>query len=66
MSTIPATPPRQQYILATSLTIPDDGQRQAFDGDKQMELARSIASRGLIHAIVVRPDGHTSWLAGAG
>lgn len=59
MSTIPATPPRQQYILATSLIIPDDGQRQAFDGDKQMELARSIASRGLIHAIVVRPDGHT-------
>jgi len=59
MSTIPAIPPRQRYVLATSLTIPDDGQRQAFDGEKMMELARSIASRGLIHAVVLRPDGQT-------
>lgn len=45
--------------LPVSALAPHPGQpRRHFDEDKLEELARSIAQRGLIQPIVVRPHGH--------
>lgn len=41
------------------ITIPDNRQRREFDEEKLNELAESIASRGLMHPIVLRSDQHT-------
>jgi DNA modification methylase len=44
-------------IPATSIQVPPDRQRQSFDDEALLELANSIAARGLIHAIVLG-SGH--------
>ena len=45
--------------LPVSAIAPHPGQpRRHFDEDKLDELAKSIAQRGLIQPIVVRPHGH--------
>jgi len=41
------------------ITIPDNRQRRDFDERKLEELANSIESKGLLHPVVLRDDGHT-------
>ncbi|MFD1787396.1 ParB/RepB/Spo0J family partition protein [Sphingomonas floccifaciens] len=45
-------------LPVSALTPHPDQPRRHFDEDKLDELARSIAARGLIQPIVVRPHGH--------
>ena len=46
-------------MLPVSAMTPDPGQpRRHFDDEALEDLARSIAQRGLIQPIVVRPNGH--------
>jgi len=47
------------YLLRSQLVIPADRQRKDFDNPAILELAQSIATHGLFHAIQVRQDGRT-------
>lgn len=48
------------FIPASEIIISENRQRQEFDPDALMDLANSIAARGLLHPPVLRstPDGH--------
>lgn len=46
-----------QVLKSTSLTIPDNRQRQEFDPIAIMELVESIKTKGLMHPIVYRKEG---------
>lgn len=50
--------PGVQTIAVSSITPNPDQPRRHFDEDALAELAASIASRGMIQPIVVRPHGH--------
>jgi ParB family transcriptional regulator, chromosome partitioning protein len=52
------TPPGIRTLPVSALTPHPDQPRRHFDEDALEELARSIAQRGLIQPIVVRPHGH--------
>lgn len=47
------------FVPADQIIVPDNRQRQEFDGGALVELAQSIKANGLLHAIVVRMDGRT-------
>lgn len=46
-------------IHIEDILIPDNRQRKEFDKDSILELAASIASKGLLHPVVVRNDVRT-------
>lgn len=46
-------------MFVSNITIPDNRQRREFDEAKMQELMQSIASKGLMHPIVLRSDGTT-------
>lgn len=48
-----------QILPLNEVHIPGNRQRREFDEGSLRELAQSIRDKGLMHAIVVRNDGHT-------
>jgi DNA modification methylase len=51
--------PAPTTIPASTIITPTNRQRQTFDEAALLELANSIKTHGLLHALVVRPDGRT-------